>query len=128
MKMDSFWDFFWLLLWTFFIFAYLMLLFHIIGDLFRDEDLSGWAKAAWIIGLIFFPFLIALIYMIARGKGMAERQMDVVYKAQADLDQHIEQVAKRTDPAEQIASAKALLDNGTISEAEFARLKQKALA
>lgn len=126
--MDSFWDFFWLLLWTFFIFAYLMLLFHIIGDLFRDEDLSGWAKAAWIIGLIFFPFLIALIYMIARGKGMAERQMDVVYKAQADLDQHIEQVAKRTDPAEQIASAKALLDNGTISEAEFARLKQKALA
>ena len=124
----GFWDFFWLVLWTFFIFTYLMLLFHIIGDLFRDDDLSGWAKALWIIGLIFLPFLVAFIYLIARGRGMRERQMDVVYKAQADLDQHIQSVAKSSNPAEEIASAKALLDNGTIDQAEFDRLKQKALA
>ena len=126
--MDGFWDFFWLLLWTFFIVTYLMLLFHIIGDLFRDRDLSGWAKAAWIIGLIFFPFLVAFIYLIARGRGMAERQMDAVQQAQANLDQHIQSVASKGNPADQIASAKALLDNGTIDEAEFGRLKQKALA
>ncbi len=124
----GFWDFFWLVLWTFFIFTYLMLLFHIIGDLFRDDDLSGWAKALWIIGLIFLPFLVAFIYLIARGRGMRERQMDIVYKAQADLDQHIQSVAKSSNPAEEIASAKALLDNGTIDQAEFDRLKQKALA
>ena len=124
----GFWDFFWLLLWTFFIVTYLMLLFHIIGDLFRDRDLSGWWKAVWMIGLIFFPFLVALIYLIARGRGMAQRQMDDVYKAQADLDQHIQAVAKRSNPAEEIASAKVLLDNGTIDQMEFDRLKQKALA
>src|SRR5687768_8249562 len=101
--MDGFWDFFWLLLWTFFIVTYLMLLFHIIGDLFRDRDLSGWGKAAWMIGLIFFPFLFALIYLIARGRGMAQRQMDAVYQAQADLDQHIQSVASKGDnPADQI--------------------------
>jgi type VI protein secretion system component VasK len=124
----SFSDFFWLLIWSFFLVCYLMVLFQIIGDLFRDKDLSGWWKALWIIFLIIFPFLAALIYLIARGRGMAERQAGAVQSAQAATDQYIQSVASRGNPAEQIASAKTLLDNGTISQDEFDKLKQKALA
>jgi len=124
----SFSDFFWLLIWSFFLVCYLMVLFQIIGDLFRDKDLSGWWKALWIIFLIIFPFLAAVIYLIARGRGMAERQAGAVQSAQAATDQYIQSVASRGNPAEQIASAKTLLDNGTISQDEFDKLKQKALA
>ena len=124
----SFSDFFWLLIWSFFLVCYLMVLFQIIGDLFRDKDLSGWWKALWIIFLIIFPFLAALIYLIARGRGMAERQAGAVQNAQAATDQYIQSVASRGNPAEQIASAKTLLDNGTINQDEFDKLKQKALA
>jgi type VI protein secretion system component VasK len=124
----SFSDFFWLLIWSFFLVCYLMVLFQIIGDLFRDKDLSGWWKALWIIFLIIFPFLAALIYLIARGRGMAERQAGAVQNAQAATDQYIQSVASRGNPAEQIASAKTLLDNGTISQDEFDKLKQNALA
>jgi type VI protein secretion system component VasK len=121
-------DFFWLLIWSFFLVCYLMVLFQIIGDLFRDKDLSGWWKALWIIFLIIFPFLAAVIYLIARGRGMAERQAGAVQSAQAATDQYIQSVATRGNPADQIASAKTLLDNGTISQDEFDKLKQKALA
>ena len=124
----NFSDFFWLLIWSFFLVCYLMVLFQIIGDLFRDKDLSGWWKALWIIFLIIFPFLAALIYLIARGRGMAERQAGAVQSAQAATDQYIQSVASRCNPAEQIASAKTLLDNGTISQDEFDKLKQNALA
>ena len=121
-------DFFWLLIWTFFFVFYLMILFQIIGDLFRDRDLSGWWKALWIIALIIFPFLSALIYLIARGRGMAERQAGAVQSAQAQTDSYIRDVAGRGNPADQIATAKTLLDEGTISQAEFDRLKAAALA
>jgi type VI protein secretion system component VasK len=126
--MDSFWDFFWLLVWTFFFVMYLMVLFQIIGDLFRDKDLSGWWKALWIIFLIIFPFLAAIVYLIARGRGMAERQTGEMRKAQAATDQYIQSVATRSNPADQIASAKSLLDSGAMSQEEFEQLKQKALA
>jgi type VI protein secretion system component VasK len=126
--MDSFWDFFWLLVWTFFFVMYLMVLFQIIGDLFRDKDLSGWWKALWIIFLIIFPFLAAIVYLIARGRGMAERQTGEMRKAQAATDQYIQSVSTRSNPADQIASAKSLLDSGAITQQEFEQLKQKALA
>jgi ABC-type multidrug transport system fused ATPase/permease subunit len=127
--MDSFWDFFWLLVWTFFFVFYLMVLFQIVGDLFRDKDLSGWWKALWVIFLIIFPFLAALIYLIARGKGMAERHAVAAQSAQAATDQYIKSVASQgSSPADQIASAKSLLDSGAITQQEFDQLKQKALA
>jgi ABC-type multidrug transport system fused ATPase/permease subunit len=127
--MNSFWDFFWLLVWTFFFVFYLMVLFHIIADLFRDKDLSGWWKALWVIFLIIFPFLAALIYLIARGRGMAERQAGAMRDAQAATDQYIKSVASQSgSAADQIASAKSLLDSGAITQAEFDQLKQKALA
>ncbi len=103
------------------------ILFHIIGDLFRDHELSGWWKAFWIIALIFLPFLTALIYIIARGKGMTERQMAAMRQAKSDTDQYIRQVAGKS-ATEHIADAKALLDNGTINQDEFQHLKTKALA
>ena len=121
----TFGGFFWLLIWSFFFVFYLMILFHILGDLFRDKELSGWWKALWVIALIVFPFLSALVYLIARGKGMAERQAGEVQEAQAATDSYIQQVA---NPADQIATAKGLLDQGTISQTEFDQLKAAALA
>jgi hypothetical protein len=124
----NFGDFFWLLIWSFFFVMYLMILFQIIGDLFRDKELSGWWKALWMIALIIFPFLTALIYLIARGRGMAERQAGEVHRAQEATDSYIQDVAGRSNPAEQIATAKGLLDQGTITQTEFDQLKAAALA
>jgi hypothetical protein len=124
----DFWDFFWLLVWSFFFVCYLMVLFQVIADLFRDRELSGWWKALWIIFLIIFPFLALIIYLIARGRGMAERQAGEMRKAQVATDQYIQSVAGKSNPAEQIASAKNLLDSGAITQEEFEQLKAKALA
>ena len=73
--MQNFWSIVWIVVWSFLFIAYLMIFFRIITDLFSDHEVSGWVKAIWIIALIFVPFLTALIYLITRGKGMAERQM-----------------------------------------------------
>ncbi len=124
----SFWDFFWLVIWSYVILAYLMLLFHIFGDVFRDRELGGFAKALWVVFLIVAPFLSVLIYLIARGRGMAERQAGAARQAQAQTEQYIQSVASTPNSADQIASAKALLDDGTISQGEYEQLKVKALA
>jgi predicted ferric reductase len=124
----GFWDFFWLLIWSYIFVAYLVLLFHIIVDVFRDRELGGFAKALWMIGLIVVPFVVAMIYLIARGRGMAERQAGAAQQAQADTDRYIQSVASTPSSADQIASAKALLDDGTITSAEYEQLKAKALA
>jgi len=124
----GFWDFLWLLFWTYIFVAYLMLLFHIFADVFRDRDMGGFAKALWVIFLIVAPFLSVLIYLIARGREMAERQTQAARQAQAETEQYIQSVASTPNSAEQIASAKALLDDGTITPAEYEQLKVKALA
>jgi ABC-type multidrug transport system fused ATPase/permease subunit len=125
--MSNFWDFVWLIFSAFLFIAYLFVMFQIVVDLFRDDKLGGFAKAVWIVGLIFLPVLTALIYIIARGGGMAERQVAAVQRAKSDTDAYIRHVAGKS-PAEQIADAKALLDAGTITEDEYAKLKAKALA
>ena len=124
----GFWDFFALLIWSFLFVMYLMVLFHIFGDLFRDPELGGGAKALWTIGLIFLPFLLMLIYLVVRGRGMAERQAGAIRQAQTETDHYIKSVAGSSSPADQISSAKALLDSGSITPAEFDQLKAKALA
>jgi hypothetical protein len=124
----DFGDFFVLLIWSFLFVMYLMVLFHIFGDLFRDPELGGGAKALWTIGLILLPFLIMVIYLVVRGRGMAERQAGEIRQAQAATDQYIKSVASSSSPADQISSAKALLDSGSITQAEFDQLKAKALA
>lgn len=125
--MSNFWDFIWLILSTFVFVAYLLILFQIITDLFRDSDLGGGSKALWLIALIFLPMLTALIYVIARGNGMARRQRAALECSKSEAEDYIRHVAGKS-PAEQIADAKALLDAGTISQEEFAKLKAKALA
>lgn len=124
----NFWDFVSFFFWTFVFIAYLMVLFSIIGDLFRDHKLNGWWKAVWIIFLVFFPFITALVYLIARGRGMAERQAAAQQAAQAQANQYIRSVASSGSPADDIAKAKSLLDSGAITQAEFESLKAKALA
>ena len=125
--MSNFWSIIWIVIWSFFFVAYLIILFHILSDLFRDRDLSGWWKAVWIICLIFLPFLTALVYVIARGRGMTERQVAAMQSARQDTDAYIRQVAGKS-PADQIADAKGLLDSGAINQVEFDKLKSKALA
>lgn len=125
--MSNFWDFMWLLFTTFVLVAYLIILFQIVVDLFRDRNLGGFSKGLWFIFLVFMPFLTAFIYILARGRGMAERQAASLQQAHSESDAYIRSVAG-TSPAEQIAQAKTLLDAGTISADEFARLKDKALA
>jgi len=123
----SFWDLIWWFLWAFIFVSYLFALFAIIGDLFRDHRLSGWGKAVWIFFLIFFPVLTALVYLIVRGKGMGERQLAAIQEAGTKQHAEVRSVV-RASPVEQIAQAKALLDAGAISPAEFDVLKAKALA
>jgi hypothetical protein len=103
--------------------------FRCLFDLFGDRSLSGWAKAGWAILLIFVPWVGALIYLIVRGRSMTERQVKAVAQRQAEQDKYIQQVAGSSQaPTDQIASAKALLDSGTITQAEYESLKAKALA
>jgi membrane protein implicated in regulation of membrane protease activity len=128
----SFADIFWSILWFYFLFLWIMVLFHILGDLFRDHTLSAVTKTLWVLFLVFLPFLAALVYLLTRGKGMAERSAARQQQAQEQFDGYVRTVATTGDgtttPAEQIARAKQLLDAGTIDQAEFDRLKAKALA
>jgi hypothetical protein len=125
--MSNFWDTVVLMASTFFFIAYLIVLFQVVVDVFRDSEMGGGSKVIWLIGLIFLPVLTALIYILARGGGMAGRQRAALRSAKADTDAYIREVATKS-PADQIADAKKLLDAGTINGDEFARLKAKALA
>jgi len=125
--MSNFWDMVWLMLSTFFFVAYLIIMFQIVVDLFRDSELGGGSKVLWVVGLIFIPVLTAIIYIIARGKGMAARQQASLQRARAETETYIKEVAGKS-PAQHIAEAKALLDAGTINQAEFETLKAKALS
>jgi hypothetical protein len=123
----SFWEVLWLIFVSFAFVAYLMVMFLILSDLFRDRDTSGLAKAAWVIGLVFLPLLTALVYLIARGRGMAERAMHNAAVARQQQDAYVREVAGKTTPSDQIAQARALFDAGVISQSEYDALKTKAL-
>ncbi len=115
-------------LWIFALLCYLMVLFYILSDLFRDHSLSGWWKAVWVVFLIIAPFLTALVYLIARGKGMQERALAQAEQMREAQEQYIQRAASQGDPAERIAKAKQLKDQGVIDDAEFEQLKAQALA
>jgi hypothetical protein len=127
----DFWSFFWLLVWWFFFIAFLMVLFQIFGDLFRDDELGGFAKAVWVIVLIFLPVIGSLVYLVARGKGMSQRAMKQNAEMVAAQEEYIRSVAAPSSGSsgvEQLAQAKALLDSGTITQEEFEKIKAQALA
>ena len=119
-------------LWTMLvIFAWVIwfwLLITIFGDLFRRRDTSGFTKVLWIIFVIVVPFLGVFVYLIVNHDGMQERQAKQIEAAQTQADAYIRSVAGSGGPAAEIERAKGLLDSGTITQAEFDAIKQKALA
>jgi len=121
-----------LALFEFFIFfAWFMCLWWIFGDLFRSRDLGGFAKTIWVLFIIVLPILGMLVYLIARGHGMTERTIESQKEMQRQQAEYIQSVAgssSGSSTADQIASAKALLDAGTITAQEFDQMKAKALA
>lgn len=125
----DFWSWIAWFFWAFVFFAYLMVLFSILADIFRDSSMNGWVKAVWIIFLVFVPFLTALIYLIARGNGMTKRSVAQAAELRAAQDDYIRQTAASGGTSvDHIAKAKALLDAGAISPSEYEALKAKALA
>jgi hypothetical protein len=123
----NFWEILGWMLWATIFIGYLFALFAIIGDLFRDHKLNGWWKALWILFLIFLPFITALVYLIARGEGMAARNAKAARDAETAAESYIRGVAGKS-PSEEIAAAAALLEAGSISKEEFSTLKLKALS
>ncbi len=113
----------------FLFFAWFMCLFWVFADIFRSKDLGGGGKTLWVLFVIVVPLLGVLIYLIARGGGMQERQLEQTKEAQQAQAAYIQSVAGASGSAtDQIASAKGLLDSGTITQAEFDQIKAKALA
>ena len=123
-------------MWTMLVFfawvIWFWLLITVFADLFRRHDMSGGMKALWIVFVIVLPFLGVLIYLIANGDGMAERNMQQAQAQQASMDTYIRSVAATSSgsggPSDEIARAKQLLDSGAITQAEFDAIKAKALA
>jgi Short C-terminal domain/Phospholipase_D-nuclease N-terminal len=121
-------DVFWTILIFFVWVAWFMLLFRVIGDVFRRHDIGGGAKVLWLIFVIVVPFLGVFIYLIAESKGMAERSTKEVEAQQQATAAYIQSVTGSGGAAAEIDKAKQLLDSGAISQAEFEAIKQKALA
>jgi hypothetical protein len=110
--------------------VWIWMMIVILTDVFRRDDIGGWAKAGWIVFLIVLPFLGVLVYLISQHEAMSQRRMKDVEAQQSMVDERIRSVAGTGSdgPATQIADAKRLLDSGAIDEGEFAQLKRKALA
>ena len=121
-------DLFWAMLWFFLFFIWLMLLFRIFGDIFRSDDMGGWAKAFWTIFVIILPILGVLVYVIARGKGMAERDVRDYQAAEQATQQYIKDVAGSSSSADELTKLASLRDQGVISSEEFEQQKARLLA
>jgi hypothetical protein len=123
----SFGDLLLLVVEVFLFVIWIWILLTIITDLFRDHEMSGWAKAIWILFLVFIPFLAALIYLIARGSGMRDRTI----KAQADAKKHFDDYVRKeahTTPADELHKLNELREKGALSDEEFQQAKDKLLA
>ena len=121
-------DVFWTMLVFFAWVSWIMILFRVLGDIFRRQDASGWAKAGWIVFVIVLPFLGVLIYLIANGDEMGKRDVEQSRAARAEFDDYVKSVSAPGGAAAEIEKAKQLLDSGAISQAEFDSIKAKAIA
>lgn len=104
------------------------ILITILTDLFRDHEMSGWGKAAWVFFLVFIPFLTALIYLIARGAGMRDRTIKAQADAKKHFDEYVRQEAGAASPADELHKLSELKAKGDLSQEEFERAKAKLLA
>ena len=118
---------FWFIVISFLFLSYLILFFQVVGDLFRDREVSGLMKVIWIVALIVLPFLSLLIYLLTRGKGMAERQAQQAQEAQKAFDAYVRQAAGSGGAASELVNAKAMLDSGAINAEEYEKLKAKTI-
>ncbi|WP_104179504.1 SHOCT domain-containing protein [Arthrobacter sp. B0490] len=121
---ENFWDVVWWLFCLYAFVGYLYALFAVMGDVFRDRELSGWLKAVWLVALVFIPFLTVLIYLVVRGNGMTERSLDSARQRQEANEAYIRSIASPS-PSDEITKAKGLLDSGTITPSEFDAIKSK---
>jgi len=112
----------------FFFVIWIWILITILSDLFRDHELSGWGKAAWVLFLVVIPFLTALIYLIARGEGMRERTIKAQADAKKHFDEYVREQAHASSPADELHKLAELKDKGALSQAEFDQAKAKLLA
>jgi len=122
--LDAFWSLLVFFLWV----AWFILLFHIVIDVFRRRDASGWKKTIWLIFILFVPFLGVFVYLIANSDDMARRNIEQAQAAREDMDAYVRSVATEGGATAEIERAKGLLDSGAITQAEFDAIKAKALA
>lgn len=120
------WSWIWFFFWMFAYVAYILVLIYIIIDIFRDHELNGWLKALWLVLLVFLPWITGLIYLIVRGKGMAERSARKQVEYQEYSREELQKISFAS-PSEEIAKAQALRDQGVITDGEFEALKAKAM-
>ncbi|GLF92707.1 SHOCT domain-containing protein [Streptomyces yaizuensis] len=121
--LGAFWTVMWIFLWV----MWFLLLFRVITDIFRDDSLGGWVKAAWLIFVLIVPFLGVLVYVIARGKRMGTREIRHAQERQAAMDDYIRQTARTGGSADELAKLSELKAKGDITEAEFQQAKEKIL-
>jgi cytochrome c biogenesis protein CcdA len=112
----------------FLLFAWIWILISIIGDLFRDHELSGVAKAVWVFFLVFLPFLGVLLYLIVRGNGMRDRTIKAQVDAKKEFDSYVREQAQTGSPADELHKLAELKDKGALSAEEFEQAKSKLLA
>jgi hypothetical protein len=113
---------------VFFFVIWIWILITILSDLFRDHELSGWAKAAWVLFLVFIPFLTAPIYLIARGEGMRDRTIKAQADAKKHFDEYVRDQAQAASPADELHKLADLKDKGALSAEEYDKAKAKLLA
>ena len=120
---------FWTMLWFFIWIAWLFLLFRVIFDIFRSHDLGGWGKALWAIFVVIVPFLGVLVYVIARGRGMSERDLAQAQQQKQQFDAYVKDAAASGGgTAEELTKLADLKERGVITDAEFEQQKAKLLA
>ncbi|MEV5959363.1 SHOCT domain-containing protein [Streptomyces sp. NPDC051987] len=126
--LSAFWTMLWLFLWI----MWLVLLFRVIVDIFRDDSMGGWAKAGWLALCIVVPFLGVLIYVIARGKGMGEREVAQARDQQKAFESYIRQTAQsgpgQSSSVDELAKLSEMKSRGDISDEEFRKAKALVLS
>jgi ABC-type multidrug transport system fused ATPase/permease subunit len=122
-------DAFWTMLEFFLLIIWIIILFRVILDIFRSHDLGGGGKALWLIFVIILPFLGVLIYLIARGKGMGERDVQQAQAQDQEFKAYVQEAAsgQSATPADELAKLADLRDRGVISDADFEQQKAKIL-
>jgi hypothetical protein len=124
----SIWDIFVSMFWFMLLFAWIMLLFHIIADIFRDRELGGGAKAIWCLFLILIPWLGALVYLIVRGNSMAQRSVQATQENEANMRAYVRDAAGTPSAADELAKLAGMRDSGTITPEDYEKAKAKVLA